>query len=148
MATSLEALTQLDRGFFSAGIDRRACVVVTDGESRSFTELPKRRTCRFFFVQVGETGDRIFGSERGFDARYRPDPSAGATLERIAAASALHAVVDAGPTTDVPASSEPRSLAYVPAGLALALTAAVAFGALRRRGASPGTVSDPGLLSR
>lgn len=163
VATSLEALTQLDRGFFSEGIDRRACVVVTDGESRSFTELPERRTCRFFFVEVGDTGDRIFGSERGFDGGYRPDPSARATLERIAAATggrvwpvsrlgdaanALRAVVDAGPTTEVPASSESRSLAYLPAGLALALTAAVAIGAVRRPRAPAGPLSGPALLSR
>jgi hypothetical protein len=163
VATSLEALTQLDRGFFSDGIDRRACVVVTDGESRSFTQTPERRTCRFFFVQVGGTGDRIFGSERGFDAGYRPDPAARATLERIAAAtggrvwpvarvgdaaSALREVVETGPTTGVPASSEPRSLAHVPAGLALALTAAVAIGALRRRRASSGAASPPALRSR
>ena len=45
VATSLEALTELDRGFFSEGIGRRACVVLTDGESQSFTEVPERRTC-------------------------------------------------------------------------------------------------------
>ena len=148
LATSFDALTQLDRGFFSEGIGHRACVVVTDGESTSVTQMPGRRTCTFMFVRVGDAEDRIYRSDRGFDARYRPDPSAGATLERLAAASggrvwpvsridaaadALREVVDTGPTTRVSSSSEGRSLAAYPAGLALALTAVLAIGAVRRR---------------
>jgi MYXO-CTERM domain-containing protein len=84
----------------------------------------------------------------GLDAGYRPDPSAGPTLERLAAATggrvwplsaiddaanALREAVDAGPTTSIPASSESQSLAAFPAGLALALTAVLAIGAARRR---------------
>ena len=150
VATSLEALTELDRGFFSEGIGRRACVVVTDGESQSFTQAPDGRTCSFLFIRVGGADERIFGEglSRRLDAAYRPDPSAGATLERLAAATggrvwplsglddaanALREAVDAGPTTSVPASSESQSLAPFPAGLALALTAVLAIGAARRR---------------
>ena len=156
VATSLEALTELDRGFFSEGIGRRACVVLTDGESQSFTQAPDRRTCAFLFVRIGGVDERIFAEEgsRSPDARfpsdagYRPDPSAGATLERLAAATggrvwplsglddaanALRKEVDAGPTRSVPTSSESQSLAQFPAGLALALTAVLAIGAARRR---------------
>jgi len=164
VATSLSALTELDQGFFSEGIGRRACVVVTDGESRYFTQTPDGRTCAFFFIRVGGADERIFGGEGSLDAGYRPDPSAAATLERLGAAtggrvwpvsrlddaaSALREAVDAGPTKSVPASSESRSLAPFPAGLALALTAALAIGAARRRrGRSAESVSDPVPLSR
>jgi hypothetical protein len=150
VATSLEALTELDRGFFSEGIGRRACVVLTDGESQSFTETPEGRTCAFLFIRVGGADERVFGEQAGrrLDAGYRPDPSAGATLERLAAASggrvwpltglddaanALREAVDAGPTTSVRASSESQSLAPYPAGLALVLTAVLAIGTMRRR---------------
>ncbi len=164
VATSFDALTQLDRGFFSGGIGHRACVVVTDGESTSLTQMPGRRTCTFMFVRVGDAEDRIYGSDRGFDAGYRPDPSAGATLERLAAASggrvwpatriddaadALREVVETGPTTRVPSSSEGRSLAAYPAGLALSLTVAMAIGAVRpRRGPPVAPGADAVPLSR
>ena len=54
-----------------------------------------RRTCAFLFVRIGGVDERIFAEEgsRSPDARfpsdagYRPDPSAGATLERLAAAT-------------------------------------------------------------
>ena len=164
LATSFDALTQLDRGFFSEGIGHRACVVVTDGESTSPTQTPGRRTCTFIFVQVGDAEERIYGGDRGFDARYRPDPNAGSTLEQLAGATggrvwpvtridavadALREVVDTGPTTRVPSTSEGRSLAAYPAGLALALTVALAIGAVRRRHgrpAAPGADAVP--LSR
>ena len=90
VATSLEALTELDRGLLSEGIGRRACVVLTDGESQSFTQAPEGRTCAFLFIRVGGADERIFGEEGSripdarfpSDADYRPDLSAGATLER------------------------------------------------------------------
>ena len=157
-------LAELRRGFFSEGIGHRACVVVTDGESSSFTVTPERRTCTFFLIRVGQADERIFGSDGRLEAQYRPDPTATQSLEQLAAAtggrvwpesrladaaSALRMTVDTGPTQSIPASDETRSLAPYPAGLALALTALLALPATRRRRIrSAGTVSSPVAHSR
>ena len=60
-----------------------------------------------------------------------------------AAADALREAVDRGPTSGLPSATGGRSLAAYPAGLALALTAMLAIGAMRRRRTGAGHMSEP-----
>ena len=148
VATSFDALSELGRGFFTPGTAHRACVVVTDGESRSVDNPPDGRDCAFLFVRVGGGDERIYGEGGRAEAGYRPDPEAETTLQRLAgttggrvwpvsrlddAAAALRETVETGPTRAIRAPGETRSLAPYPAALALALIALLALGSLRRR---------------
>ncbi|HKY25188.1 MAG TPA: PQQ-binding-like beta-propeller repeat protein [Gaiella sp.] len=147
VVTSFEALAELRPSFFTEGVGRRACVVVTDGESRSFTTGPDGRACEFFLIRVGSGDERIYGESGRPEPGYRPDPSAEASLDRLAAstggrvwpisrlddaARALRSSIGVGPTRRIAASDEQLSLAAYPAGLALALTVLLALRAVRR----------------
>ncbi|HET9938533.1 MAG TPA: hypothetical protein VFQ28_07065 [Gaiella sp.] len=148
VATSYEPLRELVGGFFTNGIGHRACVVVTDGESRSSETGPDGSECTFLVVRVGSAGERVFGAGGRPEAGYVPDPTATATLERLAAetggrvwpasrlddvAAALRNAVETGLTRPVPEPGAVRSLAPYPAALGVALTGLLALGSLRRR---------------
>lgn len=89
--TNLEALSAVaTQGFFSPTAERRALVVVTDGES-----LPgsRARVAQLFrappgiqtvFVHVWDRDERVFRG-RTPEPAYKPDPGARAALERLAA---------------------------------------------------------------
>lgn len=148
VATSFDALRELAGGFFTPGVEHRACVVVTDGESRSSEGGPDGSECTFLVVRVGSAGQRVLGPDGRPEAGYVPDPTAMATLERLAAetggrvwqasrlddvAAALRRTVETGPTRPVPEPGAARSLAPYPAALGVALTGLLALGSLRRR---------------
>jgi hypothetical protein len=75
--------------FFSPGVEKRALVVFTDGESQpvstlgtDFAATPKVDVT---FVRMGEASERIY--EGGVaEAGYMPDPAARVTLAAAAAA--------------------------------------------------------------
>src|SRR4029077_12446380 len=82
-ATSFEALTSLARdGFFTRGAAQRTCVLVTDGESRSYSAadvvgaLQGARGCRLLVVRVGGNDERVFGADGSPEAGDSADPAA------------------------------------------------------------------------
>jgi hypothetical protein len=149
VATSFDALGELGTsGFFSEGVSRRTCVIVTDGESRPFVAGGVRGACRFLVVRVGGAGDRVFGAGGVPEPQYRPDPGAGRNVQRLAsatggrawpstelgeAAAELRASAGAGPSKQVREPSEARSLAAFPAAAALLLVCLLGVGVTRRR---------------
>jgi hypothetical protein len=153
-ATSFGALVSLARdGFFDASADRRTCVLVTDGETRSYSTgavanaLAGRHGCRLIVLRVGASGERVFGAGGTPEAAYAPDPAAAAKAQQLAeaaggrafgeadvgaAASAVRSAAEAGPVRRQPAQASTRSLAPWAAALALALTCALVAVRARR----------------
>ena len=151
VATSFAGLAPLNHaGFFDAGISRRTCVVVTDGETRPFPGAPlgpprARRGCSLIAVHVGSRTDRVYGEDGLPELEYRADPAARENVARLAtssggsdwsaadlagAAGALRAAADAGPTARLGASRETRPLAPFFAGAAFLLAAGLVAAAL------------------
>jgi hypothetical protein len=147
-ATSFDALASLagDR-FFDRSADRRTCVVVSDGETRSYSiatvaqALAGPRGCRLLVVRVGGAGERVFGPDGSPEAGYAPDPAAAAKARQLAeaaggsafaegelgaAAAALRSVAEVGPVRADVAGVATRPLAPYIAALALALVLALA----------------------
>lgn len=144
-ATSFGALASLaQQGFFDRSTKTRTCVLVTDGESRSFATDSVARAldgasgCRLIVVRVGTTGDRVFGADGTPEAGYAPDPAATAKAQQLAeaaggraydeaalagASSALRRLAAVGPVKREAARATTRALApYVAAvGLLFAL---------------------------
>ena len=158
VATSFDTLGELGRtDFFSEGARRHACVVVTDGESRSSPGDVDPGRCSFHVIQVGDRTDRIFGRDARPDPGYPPPFSDVAALQQLAAATGgrvwplarledaaavLRSEVGTGPTRDMSSQGESRSLAPLAAGAALCLVVLLAVrGARRRRVRSAGTVT-------
>ena len=155
-ATSFEALTSLARdGFFTRGAARRTCVLVTDGESRSYSAadvvgaLQGARGCRLLVVRVGGSDERVFGAD-GLRGGYTADPAAADRTRALAeaaggqafseadvpaAAAAVRRAAEVGPTGRQQTSATNRALA--PYAAALALAAVLALDVLRLR--------EPGL---
>jgi hypothetical protein len=152
-ATSFDALASLagDR-FFDRAADRRTCVFVSDGETRSYSvatvarALAGPRGCRLLILHVGGSDERVFGVDGSPEAGYAPDPAAAATTRQLAeaaggkafgegelgaAAAALRGAAQVGPVRREAAGVANRPLAPYAAALALAL--ALALAALRAR---------------
>ena len=152
-ATSFAALSALARdGFFDHTATHRVCVVVTDGESRSYSTgsvsapLDGPKGCRLLVVRVGGAGERVFGADGTPEAAYAPDPAAAAKAQELAVASggrafssgdlgqaeaALRSAAEAGPVSRAPSRATIRPLAPFAAGLALALALALVLVRLR-----------------
>ena len=80
VVTSFDALASLGtQGFFPAGLDRRVCVVLTDGESRPFG---RPAGCRLVVVQLWEPDERIYRDGEA-EPQYRPDDAAPALASRL-----------------------------------------------------------------
>lgn len=171
VATTFAPLTSLVRdGFYSPGVERRTCVLVSDGETRSdsgrVAELAGRRGCRLIVVRVGSAADRIFRADGRVVAAYRPEITAATAVERLAraaggsafsegelsaATAALKDAADVGPRRRTGVGTTAHSLAPLFAGLALAGVALVLLRALRRpagrlRRAAPGDYDDVRIL--
>ena len=152
-ATSFSALASLARdGFFARGATQRTCVLVTDGESRSYSAadvvgaLQGPRGCRLLVVRVGGDDERVFGADGVPEAGYTSDPAAADTTRELAeaaggqafaesdltaAAAAVRRAAEVGPTGRQQAAATNRALA--PYAAALALAAVLALVVLRLR---------------
>lgn len=81
VATSFDALASLGtQGFFPPRLDRRVCVVLTDGESTPFAGAD--RGCRLVVVQLWDPGERIY-LDGTAEPQYRPDEAAPALASRL-----------------------------------------------------------------
>lgn len=118
VVTSFDALAVLGtRGFFPAGLERRVCVVLTDGESVPFSA--PGGGCRLVVVQLWAPGERIYRDGEP-EARYRPDEAAPALAARLGpvareadaarARALLAAAVGEGPVRAVPGSEAGTTL--------------------------------------
>jgi len=80
VATNFDALAALGtQGFFAPGLERRVCVVLTDGESSPFT---RPGGCRTVVVHVWGADERIYRDGTA-EAQYRPDEVAPALAARL-----------------------------------------------------------------
>ena len=149
-ATSFGALASLGRdGFFDRTARTRTCVLVSDGETRSYSAADAVRSlgCRLIAVRVGGANEHVFGPDGSPEAGYVPDPAAGANMQQLAeaaggrafdardlgpAGSALRRAADVGPVRREQARATTRALAPYAAGLALVLTAALLGLRIRR----------------
>jgi hypothetical protein len=153
-ATSFDALASLaGQRFFDPSADRRTCVVVSDGETRSYSistvarALAGPRGCRLLVVHVGGADERVFGVNGAPEAGYAPDPAATAKAQQLAeaaggqafgegelgaASAALRSAAEVGPVRREAAGVANRSLSPYAAGIALALTLALAAFRARR----------------
>ena len=135
-ATTFDALTQLaTEGFFPAGVRKRAVIVVTDGESRPFdpravADALNGHGIRLGLVRVGSGADRVRRADGTAEANFRPDPQgARLSLGRLASAAgaangpaageALRGALGSGPSSVVGLQPRTRTLAPLPALLAL-----------------------------
>ena len=81
VVTSFDALSVLGtQGFFPGGLERRVCVVLTDGESAPFAG--PRAGCGLVVVQLWSPQERIYG-EDGPEPQYRPDDAAPARAAQL-----------------------------------------------------------------
>ena len=141
VATTFDALTQTaTEGFFAPSAQRRAVVLVTDGESRAFdpttiADTLQSRHIALAVVRVGGAGDRVWDGDRA-EANFRPDPAAARlNVARLAeavgqgpgadAAQVAARAVGTGPTHVVGVEPRVRSLSPIFAVLALAALAAL-----------------------
>jgi hypothetical protein len=146
-ATSFGALASLSRdGFFDRSASRRTCVVVTDGETKSYSASTVARAlggdhgCRLVVVRVGGASERVYVGGRA-EPGYAPDRAAPAKTRELAedaggrsydetsvaaSISALRSDAEAGPVKRAPAEASRRSLSLYAGLLALALVVIVA----------------------
>jgi von Willebrand factor type A domain len=147
VATSFDALAGLAaRGFFAPRLERRVCVILTDGESAPFTRPDPG--CRLVVVQLWDPAERVY-REGEPEPQYRPDDSAPASAAKLGpvapagdlgrARELLAAAVGDGPVSKA-GGSEPTTVLLAPyvafAGLLLVL--ALVFGAPRLPGRQGG----------
>jgi uncharacterized protein (DUF58 family) len=136
VATTLDALRQIaTQGFFPQSVRKRAIVLITDGESRPFDPAVVARTLgahgiQLAIIRVGGGADRVWRADGKPEANCRPDPR-GAALSTQRLASAAQAptgpgsggvvarAFGSGPSTVVGVQPRTRSLAPIPALLAL-----------------------------
>ena len=142
------------------GAAQRTCVLVTDGESRSYSAadvvgaLQGPRGCRLVVVRVGGGDERVFGADGSPEAGYTADPAAADRTRALAeaaggqafseadvpaAAAAVRRAAEVGPTGRQQTSATNRALA--PYAAALALAAVLALVVLRLR--EPRLHTDP-----
>ncbi len=133
VATSFEPLSTLSRdGFYTPGTERRTCVLVTDGETRTASSWGGG--CNLLVVRVGSSADRIYAANGKVDAAYRPESTAAGTVGRLAraagsvpdsegdvgaAASELQRIADVGPSERVGTGQAVHTLAPLFAAIAL-----------------------------
>ena len=93
-ATTFARLASLGRdGFFDRGARTRTCVLVTDGQTRSYAtgdvarSLAGPRGCRLLAVRVGDGRDRVFDADGTAEAGFAPDPAAAANVRQLAEAT-------------------------------------------------------------
>jgi hypothetical protein len=92
-ATSFGSLSSLaGNGWFDRSARSRTCVLVTDGESRSYdtssvAEALTAVRCRLVVVRVGSAADRVFGADGVPEAGYAPDPAAAQEVRTLAQAA-------------------------------------------------------------
>jgi hypothetical protein len=93
-ASTLAALAQVPAGgTFAPTARRRVLVVLTDGESRPFdpgavaAALARSPATALVLVHVWGALEAIYGGDGTPETGYRPDPSSGATLRSLAAAT-------------------------------------------------------------
>jgi hypothetical protein len=154
-ATSFEALASLARdSFFTRTAEHRTCVLVTDGETRSYATsevvgaLGSTRGCRLVVVRVGQAGERVFGPDGSPEAAYAPDPAAEDHARALAeatggqvfseqgvagAAAALRQAADVGPEGRQQVSATNRALGPYAAGFAFLSVLILLAGRLRLR---------------
>ena len=170
VATSFDALASLATGgFFSPTATHRTCVLVTDGETRSYSgesvagALSGPRGCRLLVVGVGRSGDRVYGTDGRPETSYRADSAAASNVRRLAeqtggasfdqadlaaARAALRGFAEAGPVRKVGTQVRSRSLgpyaAALGVGLVLLLAVARMSPRLLRRPPSRHTIVDAG----
>jgi len=149
-ATTFGSLTALPgAGYFDKRADWRTCVLVTDGESRSYAPQAvasalRAVRCRLVVVRVGGSGEHVYGADGVPEAGYVPDPAAAAKVAQLAeatggrafgssqvtaAADAVRAAAERGPTTG--ASTRASAYALAPWLGAAAAVLALAFVTLR-----------------
>jgi hypothetical protein len=151
-ATTYDALAQIaSSNYFDPAASRRIVVLLTDGESNPIDagqiarDLPAAKGYRFVSVRFWGSGESVFDSNGKAEADYRPDPSGGALLAGLAAATggsafpesrtgaasaALARDAGRGPTAVAPGEMQSRfALApfLVAAALVLLLLLAVAL---------------------
>ena len=74
VATSFDALAGLgSRGFFAPKVERRVCVVLTDGESAPFAA--PAAGCKLVVVQFWNAAERVYRNGEA-EPQYRPDDAA------------------------------------------------------------------------
>jgi hypothetical protein len=90
-ATSFAALAAVPAaGFFAASASHRAIVLLTDGESRPYDPGEVGRALGrtgLVLVRVGGPHEAVYGPGGQPETAYRPDPSAPAILDALAAAT-------------------------------------------------------------
>jgi von Willebrand factor type A domain len=136
VATNLGALTQIaTQGYFPRSARKRAVIVITDGESAPFDPRGvagsfSANGIRLALVRVGDGSDRVRRPNGSPEANFRPDPrGARVAIGELAAAAkaptgesaatALARALGPGPTSIVGLEPHTRTLAPLPALLAL-----------------------------
>lgn len=132
VATSFDALAGLgSRGFFTPRVGQRVCVVLTDGESASFTAPASG--CKLVVVQFWNAAERVYRNGEA-EPQYRPDDAATASAAKLGpvaregdlgrARELLASAVGDGPVS-TPAGTERTTILLAPyvafAGLVLVL---------------------------
>jgi len=154
-ATSFGSLTALvGAGYFDRSAQYRTCVLVTDGESRSYdvqavaSALSTER-CRLVVLRVGSAADRVYDADGVPEAGYVPLAAAAQEVEQLGQAAggkafstgdlggavdAVRADAESGPTGSTTARTTDHALArwFALAALAAAvLLVAARLGLLR-----------------
>jgi hypothetical protein len=154
-ATTFDALDSIaGSGWFDGNAQWRTCVLVTDGESRTFSPVDvadalNAARCRLIAVRVGGTGDRVYAGGVP-EAGYVPDPAAAAKVAALiraaggvtagsaaAAAPALRRLAERGPLMRTTPRETVHPLAPWVALLALVLTVTLAGIRIRVRSLHP-----------
>lgn len=136
VATTFDALSSLGtQGFFPQRVQRRAVLLLTDGESAPFDagsvgDALRRAGVALVIDRVGGGADRVWRSNGTPEANYRPDPAgarasvaqlAGAVREPVTAnpVAALRRAIGSGPTKAAGQTTRTRTLAPYAVLLAL-----------------------------
>jgi hypothetical protein len=91
-ATTFDSLDSLaGNGWFDRSAQTRTCVLVTDGESRSFSpsgvaDALNAARCSLVVVRVGGAGDRVYDAGVP-EAGYTPDPAAASKIASLVEAA-------------------------------------------------------------
>ncbi|HYK07543.1 MAG TPA: VWA domain-containing protein [Gaiellaceae bacterium] len=136
VATSFDALAGLGtRGFFTPNLDRRVCVIITDGESAPFSG--PAAGCRLVVVQLWDAAERVYRDGEP-EPQYRPDdaaPAAAAKLGPVAregdlgrARELLASAVGDGPASAAAAGERKVALAPYLALAGILLVLGLVFG--------------------
>lgn len=143
-ATTFDALSALGtQGFFPDTVRKRVVIVVTDGESAPFDPAAVAsslldRGVRLDLVHVGGGADRVWAANGRPEAAYRPDPAGArrsiASLDDALGqrasenpATFVRRAIGTGPTATITLTLRERTLAFVPAVVALVLLAGLFY---------------------